>query len=349
MGVHTGEAQHRAGDYYGTSLNRAARITNSGHGDQIVLSRATEELVGDALPDGCELIASRRTPTPRPRSARGPVPARPPRPPRDFAPLRSLDAFPGNLPLQVSSFIGREDDVARVVGALDEARIVTLTGVGGVGKTRLALQSAAEVLPQFRDGAWVAELASADNPEALVQVVAAALRVSPHPTMPLDTRIRDSLRDKQLLLVLDNCEHLLDAATRLADGILRECPSVRILATSRESLDLDGERVVRVRSLPLPDPSTDAEGAEAADAVRLFIERAGGAEPDFRLDAGDLNVVAEICRAPRRDPARHRARRGAGGLDEPGRDRGTPRRALPAPHRRTTHRSGTSSNAPSDR
>ncbi len=129
-----------------------------------------------------------------------------------------------------------------------------------------------------------------------MQVVAAALRVSPHPTTPLDTRIRDSLRDKQLLLVLDNCEHVLDAATRLADGILRQCPNVRILATSRESLDLDGERVVRVRSLPLPDPSVGAEGADVVDAVRLFIERARGAEPDFRLDAGDLNVVAEICR-----------------------------------------------------
>ncbi len=296
MGVHTGEAQHRAGDYYGTSLNRAARIANSGHGEQIVLSRATEELVGDALPEGCELLAlgeHRLRDLGRPEAL---FQLAHPDLRRDFAPLRSLDAFPGNLPLQVSSFIGREEDLSRVVGALDEARIVTLTGVGGVGKTRLALQSAAEVLPQFRDGAWVAELASADSPEALVQVVAAALRVSPHPTIPLDTRIRDSLNEKQLLLVLDNCEHLLDATTRLADGILRECPNVRLLATSRESLDLDGERVVRVRSLPLPDPSADAEGADAVDAVRLFIERARGAEPDFRLDAGDLNVVAEICR-----------------------------------------------------
>ncbi len=296
MGVHTGEAQHREGDYYGTVLNRAARIMSAGHGDQIVLSCATEELVGDALPAGCELIdlgEHRLRDLGRPEAlfqlAHSDLR-------RDFAPLRALDAFPGNLPLQVSSFIGREEDVSRVAGALDGARIVTLTGVGGVGKTRLALQSAADVLPRFCDGAWVAELASADNPEALVQVVAAALRVSPHPTTPLDTRIRDSLRDKQLLVVLDNCEHLLDAASRLADGILRECPKVRILATSRESLDLDGERVVRVRSLPLPESSADAEGADAVDAVRLFIERAHGAEPDFRLDAGDLNVVAEICR-----------------------------------------------------
>ena len=293
MGVHTGEAQHREGDYYGTVLNRAARIMSAGHGDQIVLSRATEELVGDALPAGCELIdlgEHRLRDLGRPEAL---FQLAHPDLRRDFAPLRALDAFPGNLPLQVNSFIGREDDVSRVVAALNEARIVTLTGVGGVGKTRLALQSAAEALPKFRDGAWVAELASADNHETLLQVVAAALRVSPHPTTPLDARIRDSLRDKQLLVVLDNCEHLLDAATRLADGILRECPNIRILATSRESLDLDGERVVRVRSLPLPDPAADAEGA---DAVRLFIERARGAEPDFRLDADDLNVVAEICR-----------------------------------------------------
>ncbi len=296
MGVHTGEAQHRAGDYYGTALNRAARIMSAGHGDQIVLSRATEELVGDALPRGCELVDLGEHRLRDLGRAEALFQLVHPDLRRDFAPLRTLDAFPGNLPLQVSSFIGRGEDVSRVVGALDEARLVTLTGVGGVGKTRLALQSAAEVLPRFRDGVWVAELASADTPEALVQVVAAALRVSAHPMTPLDTRIRDSLRDKQLLVVLDNCEHLLDAATRLADGILRDCLNVRILATSRESLDLDGERVVRVRSLPLPDPAADVETVDAVDAVRLFIERARGAEPDFRLDADDLNVVAEICR-----------------------------------------------------
>ena len=164
MGVHTGEAQRREGDYYGTALNRAARIMSAGHGDQIVLSRATEELVGEALPGGCALIdlgEHRLRDLGRPEAL---FQLAHPDLRRDFAPLRSLDAFPGNLPLQVSSFIGREEDVSRVVGALDEARIVTLTGVGGVGKTRLALQSAAEVLPQFRDGAWVAELASADRP-----------------------------------------------------------------------------------------------------------------------------------------------------------------------------------------
>jgi predicted ATPase len=296
IGLHTGEAVHRAGDYYGTSLNRAARIADSGHGEQIVLSRATEEIVGEALPEGCELLVlgeHRLRDLGRPETL---FQLAHPDLRRDFAPLRSIDAFPGNLPLQVSSFIGREEDLDRVIEALDEARIVTLTGVGGVGKTRLALQCAAEVLPNFRDGAWVAELASADSSDALLQVVATALRISAHPTLPLDARIRDSLRDKQLLVVLDNCEHLLDAATRLAQGIARECPGVRILATSRESLDLDGERVVRVRSMPLPDPSTETEQAEAADAVRLFIERAAGAEPDFRLDTRDLNVVADICR-----------------------------------------------------
>jgi predicted ATPase/class 3 adenylate cyclase len=296
MGLHTGEAVHRAGDYYGTSLNRAARIANSAHGDQIVLSRATEELIGDALPEGCELVAlgeHRLRDLGRPEAL---FQLTHPDLQRNFAPLRSIDAFPGNLPLQVSSFIGREEDISRVLSALEDARVVTLTGVGGVGKTRLALQSAAEVLPDFPDGAWFVELATAENPEALVQVAATALRISAHATTPLDTRIRDSLRGKQLLLVLDNCEHLLDSATRLADGILRECPHVRILATSRESLDLDGERVVRVRSLPLPDPSTNGELAEATDAVQLFMERADSAEPDFRLGAGDLHVVAEICR-----------------------------------------------------
>ena len=178
-----------------------------------------------------------------------------------FPPLRSLDAFPGNLPRQLTSFVGRHEELAGIAKALDEWRLVTLTGTGGVGKTRLAVQVAAEVLPRFRDGAWLCELAVASDGETMAQVVAAELGVSQRPGMSLEASISDYLRPKELLLVLDNCEQLLGPVSVLAEKVLRECPGVRILATSREGLAVGGEHVWPLRSLPLPD----ATGAEIGD------------------------------------------------------------------------------------
>jgi predicted ATPase len=180
-----------------------------------------------------------------------------------FPPLRSLDAFPGNLPLQVSSFIGREGDATRVIEALAEARVVTLKGVGGVGKTRLAMQVAAEVLPQFRDGAWLCELASVGDSEGLIGAVAAALTVQPRMGQSLSDSLFDFLRSKQLLLVLDNCEHLLDPTAGFVDRVLQSCARVTVLATSREGLAIAGERIVAIPSLAL-----------GSEAVTLFVERA---------------------------------------------------------------------------
>src|SRR4029453_14071398 len=200
--------------------NRAARIMSAGHGEQVLVSSATEELVRDALPEGSELIelgGHRLCDLGRPEelfqlthSALR----------RDFPAPRSLDAYPGNLPAQLTSFVGRADEMERIESALEEARLVTAPGVGGGANPRLSLQVAGAVLPRFRDGAWFCELATAGDPEALVQVVATALGVQPHPTVPLDQRVRDVLRDRRALVLLDNCEHLLDAATRLAAGIL---------------------------------------------------------------------------------------------------------------------------------
>ena len=290
VGIHTGEAELRDGDYYGTALNRAARIMSVGHGDQILVSRATEELVHDALPDGCELVSlgeHRLRDLGRPETL---LQLTHPGLPRSFPPPRSVDAFPGNLPPQLTSFVGRADEMERVATTLGEARLVTLTGVGGVGKTRLVLQVAGEVLPDFRHGAWFCALGSGADPDALIQVVAAALNVQPHPTTPLDQRVLDTFREREALVVLDNCEHLLDAASDFTDALLRECPRVRVIATSREPLDLDGERVVRVRSLTVPDA-----GSESTEAVQLFVERARTVDADY--DAGrDLRAVGEICR-----------------------------------------------------
>ena len=264
MGLHTGEARHRGGDYFGPELNRAARIMSAGHGGQVLLSHATEELVRDALADGCELVSlgeHQLRDLGRPEVLFQLTHADLQ---RDFGRVRSLDAYPGNLPLQVTSFVGRAGDMESVISALEEARLVTLTGVGGVGKTRLALQVAGELLPKFPDGSWLVELATAGDADALVQVVATVVGVTSHPTVSLESRVLHRLRDQHLLLVLDNCEHLLDAASRMASAILRECGAVRLLATSREPLDVDGEHVARVRSLPLPE---SADGSTTEDAA----------------------------------------------------------------------------------
>jgi class 3 adenylate cyclase len=296
MGLHTGAASHRDGDYYGPSLNRAARLMSVAHGGQVVCSQATADLARDELPADVELVdlgEHRLRDLSRPErvfqvEAAGLD--------QDFARLRSLDSFPGNLPVQVTSFVGRDEELRSLAVALDDARLVTLTGVGGVGKTRLAIHAAADMLPAYPDGAWFCELAAAGDPDAVVQVVAAALGVQPHADLALDARLRESLRDQRVLVVLDNCEHVLNSVSALADGILRECPDVRILATSREPLEIAGEHVTRVRSLAVPEPDVVVERGDETDAMRLFVERARSAEPDFRVRLGEGSVVGEICR-----------------------------------------------------
>jgi predicted ATPase/class 3 adenylate cyclase len=297
MGLHAGAAELRPdGQYVNQPLNRCARLMAIANGGQVVVSETVESLVRGALPPEVGLLdlgEHRLRDLARPI---GVFQVTHPQLGRDFPPLRSLDGLPGNLPAQVTSFVGRVDEIAAVAEALREARLVTLTGVGGVGKTRLAIQAAAEVLPAYPDGAWLCELAAAGDPDAMVQVVAASLGVQSYPGVPLDMRVREFLRDRRVLVLLDNCEHLLDAMSRLAEGVMRECPEVRILATSREPLDIGGERVVRVRSLPMRDPVTGGDEGDGGDAVRLFVERASSAEPDFGVDDTNARIVGDICR-----------------------------------------------------
>jgi predicted ATPase/class 3 adenylate cyclase len=296
MGLHTGEAEHRDGDYYGTATNRAARIMSVAHGGQVLVTLSTEELLSDSLPDGVtlrDLGEHRLRDLSRPDrvfqiSASGLR--------EDFPPIRSLDAYPGNLPVQLTSFVGRHQELVALGKLLREARLVTITGTGGVGKTRLSVQLAAEVLQRFPDGAWLCELAAASDDEAMAQVVAAALGALAGADADIDERIVEYLRNKQALVVLDNCEHLLGAVARLADAILRRCPGVCLVATSREGLGIEGERVWPLRSLPLPDTSRSGMEAEESDALRLFAERAAAASPDFELDATTVTAVADICR-----------------------------------------------------
>jgi predicted ATPase/class 3 adenylate cyclase/DNA-binding winged helix-turn-helix (wHTH) protein len=295
MGIHTGETEVRDGDHSGGAVNRAQRLMSVAHGGQIVVSAATEELLYGALPEkyGFIDLGEHRL---RDLAQRVLVfQVTHPDLWREFPPLQSLDAFPGNLPVQLTSFVGREEEMVGIANALDDWRMVTLTGTGGVGKTRLALQVAAEVLPQFRDGAWLCELAVALDDDTMGQVVAAALGVSQRPGRSLVESIADYLRSKELLLVLDNCEQLLGPVATLAERVLMACPGVRILATSREGLGVGGEHVWPLRPLPVP-ATTRAVTTAAGDAVVLFVERAEAARATFTFDVSNAGEVAEICR-----------------------------------------------------
>jgi predicted ATPase/class 3 adenylate cyclase len=295
MGIHTGEAEVRDGDYNGGAVNRAERLMSVAHGGQIVVSAATQELLHDALPEKygfIDLGEHRLRDMGRPERL---YQVTHPDLEREFPPLRSLYAFPGKLPVQLTSFVGREGEQAGIAQALDDWRIVTVTGTGGVGKTRLALQVAAQVLPRFRDGAWICELAVASDEDTMGQVVAAALGVSQRPGRSLVESIADYLRSNELLLVLDNCEQILGPVATLAERVLRECPGARILATSREALGVGGEHVWPLRPLPVP-ATTRADTNAAADAEVLFVERAEGARATFTLDGSNAGEVAEICR-----------------------------------------------------
>jgi predicted ATPase/class 3 adenylate cyclase len=293
MGVHTGAAEVRDGDYYGPALNRAARLMSVGHGGQVLVSLATNELMRGSGVELVDLGSHRLRDLGEPERVFQVVH---PELGAEFGALRSVDAFSTNLPLQVTTFVGRDDDVADTLDAVAESRIVTLIGVGGVGKTRLAVQTAAEALPRYRDGVWLCELGPLSDPGQVPDVVADALGVQQRPGQSIAESLVVALRSKELLVVLDNCEHLLDAAAQLVAAIVGSCPGVTVLATGREGLGVRGERMIMVRSLPLPGESATTDEILAADAVALFTERAEQAGGALDLDAETAATVAQLCR-----------------------------------------------------
>ena len=343
IGVHTGDAELRDQDYYGPR-STAPRLMAAAQGGQILVSLATEELARDALDDGLSFIdlgEHRLRDLARPERV---FQVTGPGLPTDFGPPTWLDSLPGNLPPQVTSFVGREQAVIDIADALREVPLVTITGTGGVGKTRLSLQTAAHVIGDYPDGAWLCELGVAGDDEEAVQVVATALGVTPRPGMSLEGSVVEFLRTKQLLLLLDNCEHLLNVAGRLAEAVMRGCPDVRILATSREGLAVDGEQMRPLRSLSLPDSSDPPDAVAASDAAVLFVDRARAARPGFALDATNAPAITEICRRLDGIPLAIELAAAAGRQHEPRRDRRARRRALPPPHRWPAHRGRASSN-----
>lgn len=293
MGLHTGEAELRAEDYHGQTLNRAARTMAAGHGGQILLSSVTAELAREHLPADVSLLdlgEHRLRDLVRPEHI---FQLFVPDLQSEFPALKSLNAFPNNLPPQLTSFIGRERELQEAQKLLASARLLTLIGPGGTGKTRLSLRLAAEQLSEFKDGGWLVELAPLSDPAFILSTIASVLELHEVPGIPLITIVTDYLRDKQLLLILDNCEHLVEASAQVADQLLHACPQLKIIASSREALGINGETVYRVPSLSLPD--TSSRSLLDYEATRLFIDRAAKAEPRFHLTDHNASSIAQIC------------------------------------------------------
>lgn len=297
MGLHTGEAELRDGDYYGSAVNRAARIMSIGHGGQVLLSASTASLVADATTAGSSLLdlgEHRLRDLSRPERIFQLVVEELT---SDFPPLKSLDAFPGNLPIQLNTFVGRERELAEVKRLLATTRLLTLTGPGGTGKTRLSLQVAADSQAGFTHGVWLVELAPLADPELVAGAVAALFGLRPLPGLSLEHTLVDYLRGKHILIILDNCEHLVDACARLSANLLSACPGLTILATSREGLGIAGETVFHVPTLGLPS-SNDTMAAAVCrhDAADLFLQRARAVQPNFNVSNANAAAVAQIVR-----------------------------------------------------
>jgi predicted ATPase len=285
MGIATGEAELREGDYFGAVLNRAARVMAAGHGGQILLADSTASLVSGV--DLLDLGPRRLRDVPMPVGvfqlhAEGLR--------TGFPPLRALDTTPGNLRPATTSVIGRESEIDAIKTAVNSHRLVTLTGVGGVGKTRLAVEVAAQLADEFPDGVWVFELAAVTDPAAIPDAVAAVLGITQQPGKSVTESVAAALEGRVRLLVFDNCEHVVDAAADLIEAVITQSATVRVLATSREGLGIAQEQV-------WPVPSLDLSGGVDSAAVDLFVERAHSVAPRFSMATPDeADAVVEICR-----------------------------------------------------
>jgi predicted ATPase/class 3 adenylate cyclase/uncharacterized protein (DUF952 family) len=296
IGIHTGVAELRDGDYFGPTVNRAARVMSAGHGGQIVLSLASAELVRDGLPPAAELVDLGEHHLRDVGRAERVFQIRRPGLRADFPALRALEQRPGELPVFLTSFIGRQAELTSLADAIGQFRVVTLIGVGGVGKTRLAIQATIDARARFSDGASLCELASVTDRRGVVDAVAGRLGARQQPGESQTSSLLTFLRDKRLLLLLDNCEHVVEEAGSLVEAIAHGCPGVVVLATSREALGVEGERVCPVSSLAVPDRHASSAEYAAAVSVRLFADRAQAVRPEFALDASSAPVVADICR-----------------------------------------------------
>ena len=298
MGVHTGEPQLFPEGYVGLDVPHAARIMSAGHGGQVLLSQTTRDLVEHALPEdvhlrdlGAHRLKDLQSPTHLFQLVITGLPAH-------FPPLLTLDASPNNLPIQLTPFIGREKEVAAVLALLNRAdiRLLTLTGPGGTGKTRMALQVAAEVSERFTDGVYFVNLASIIDPALVAPTIAQTLEVKETAGQSLLNLLREFLREKHLMLLLDNFEQVVDASVSVAD-LLAACPRLKIMVTSRAVLHLRGEQEYAVPPLDVPDPKhlPDLMTLSQYEAVILFTLRAQAVKPEFQVSTANAPALAEIC------------------------------------------------------
>lgn len=288
MGIHTGAAQlnpeSKENPYSGyATLALTQRIMSASHGGQILLSQSTYELTRDWLPENAQLtdMGERRLKDVlRPERI---YQLTTPELSSEFPPLNTLETFPHNLPNQLTSFVGREKEITEIKALLAAARLVTLTGSGGTGKTRLALEIGAAEMSSFLSGVWVVELAPLTDAAQILAAIAEAFGLQEQPFTSLPTLVMDYLRDKKALLILDNCEHLIEACARIASDLLQHCPQLKILASSREALGIAGERTFHTPSLAVPE------------SMHLFVERARAVNPKFDLTESNAAAVSQIC------------------------------------------------------
>ncbi len=298
MGLHTGESRQRDGDYYGSSVNRAARVMDLANGGQILISGTTAGLVRSSLPPQVSLsdlgehhlrglaIADRIFQVHHPAL------------PDDVPPLKAFSAAKHNLPLQLTTFVGREREIAEVDRLLKQTQLLTLLGPGGTGKTRLMMEVARDMLEDFDDGVWLVELAPLTDPDLIAEQVASVLTVQAQPGRTMTEALVEYLRRKELLLLLDNVEHLVREAAELAEYLLSNCPKLKILVTGREALFIGGETTLQIPSLSLPagNGTVTLEEISASEGVELFLIRAQEVHPGFELSRSNADTIVEIVR-----------------------------------------------------
>lgn len=298
IGIHSGNVEWSGSKYMGyITLARTARVMSSAYGGQILISEEAFKIISKDLPN---LISFRDLGSRRLKDLIQPMKLYQTVTSgliSDFPPLKTLDARPNNLPIQLTNFIGREKEITEIKRILYDASLLTLLGPGGTGKTRLALQVGADIIDEFNNGVWLVELAPLTDPSLIPLTIARSLKISELPNQETEQTLTDYLKDKELLIILDNCEHLINECANISEKLLQNCPKLKIFATSREALRSDGEKVYKVMSLSHPEPNQKNTPLELSqyEAVRLFIERALAVNTNFRVTNENAPALAQIC------------------------------------------------------